>query len=68
MNNPSGNEGIARASENLYDHGQRMRVKAWRLIQAGDREEAQKLLSMADMCDRSLVPMLSGNEMAWKRE
>lgn len=52
MNKPSGNEGIARASENLYDHGQRMRVKAWRLIQAGDREEAQKLLSMADMCDR----------------
>ena len=68
MQEPSRDEAIAKSYENIYDHGQRMRVKAWVAIQAGDMEEAKKLLFMADMCDRSLVKVLARNHSVWKRE
>lgn len=67
MQKPSRDEAIAKSYENIYDHGQRVRVKAWVAIQAGNLEEAKQLLFMADMCDRSLVSMLSRNKSVWKR-
>ena len=53
MQKPSGTEGIARASENIYDHGHKKRVKAWGLTQEDKREEARTLWDIADMCDRT---------------
>lgn len=67
MQNAPGTDGIAKSYENIYDHGQRVRVKAWVAIQAGNLEEAKKLLFIADLCDRSLVKVLARNKSVWKR-
>ena len=68
MQKPSRDEGIAKSYENIYDHAQRVRVKAWVAIQAGSLEEAKKLLFIADLCDRSLVKVLARNYSVWNRE
>lgn len=68
MQKPSRDDAIARSYENIYDHGQRVRVKAWVAIQAGNLEEAKKLLFIADLRDRSLVKVLARNPPVWRRE
>lgn len=68
MQNPPGTEGIAKSYENLHDHSQQMRVKAWAQIQAGNLAEAEKLLFLADKYDRMLVKVLARNHSVWKRE
>ena len=68
MQKPSRENAIAKSCENIYDHGQRVRIKAWVAIQAGDLEEAKKLLFITDLCDRSLVKVLARNPSVWKRE
>ncbi|MGP5236422.1 hypothetical protein [Pseudomonas helleri] len=68
MQKTSRDEAIAKSYENIYDHGQRMRVKAWVEIQAGNLEEAEKLLFLADKYDRMLVKVLARNPSVWKRE
>ena len=68
MQKPSRDDAIAKSYENIYDHGQRVRVKAWNQIQAGNLDEAKMLLLIADMCDRSLVKVLARNHSVWKRE
>ena len=61
MQNEPGTEGIAKSYENLHDHSQQMRVKAWVEIQAGNLEEAEKLLLIADRYDRLLTKVLLRN-------
>lgn len=61
MQNAPGTEGIAKSYENLHDHSQQMRVKAWVEIQAGNLEEAEKLLLIADRYDRLLTKVLLRN-------
>ncbi|KQB54794.1 hypothetical protein AQS70_20635 [Pseudomonas endophytica] len=68
MQKPSRDEAIAKSYEKIYDHGHRVRVKAWSQIQAGNLDEANKLLLIADMCDRTLVKVLARNHSVWKRE
>ena len=68
MQNAPGTGGIAKSYENLYAHSQRVRIKAWREIQAGNLEEAGRLLVIADMCDRMLVKVLARNHSVRKRE
>lgn len=68
MQKPSDTEGIARASEKLYDHGHKMRVKAWHLIQEDRHQEAQQLLESANMCDRSLMWICAKVDSVWKRQ
>ena len=67
MQNAPGTDGIAKSYENLHDHSQQMRVKAWVEIQAGNLEEAEKLLFLADKYDRMLVKVLARNESIWKK-
>ena len=67
MQKPSRDEAIAKSYENIYDHGQRVRVKAWVEIQAGNLDEAEKLLFLADRYDRMLVKVLARNESVWKQ-
>ena len=68
MQKPSPNDGIARASENLHNHAQSLRVKAWRLIQENNHAEAQQLLVLADSADRSLMWICAKAESVWKRQ
>lgn len=68
MPKPSETDGIAKSHENIYDHAQRVRVKAWVAIQAGNLEEAKKLLFIADLCDRLLIKVLARNHSVWKRQ
>lgn len=68
MQNAPGTDGSAKSYENLHDHSQQMRVKAWIQIQAGNLEEAEKFLFLADKYDRMLVKVLARNHSVWKRE
>lgn len=67
MQKPSPNDDIARASENLHNHAQSLRAKAWRRIQENNNAEAQQLLGLADSADRSLMWICAKAESVWKR-
>ena len=66
MPKPSDTDRIAKSYERIYAHAQRVRVKAWGEIQAGDLEDAKKLLLIADLYDRLLVKVLARNPSVWK--
>lgn len=67
MQKPSRNEAIAKSYENIYDHGQRVRVKAWQMSRGSNHAEVQQLLAAADDCDRSLTSMVLWDASVWGR-
>lgn len=68
MQKPSADKAMSRAAENMHNHAQRLRVKAWRMIQQSNPVQARQLLKLADTCDRALIPLLASIDSVWNRQ